>query len=150
MVSDTVMLAWARLIKAQSVLLSAVEKDLKCAGFPSLVWYDALLELKRAGDKGLRPVVLEASMLLAQYSTSRLLDKLEAAGLITKRACCSDARGFEAVITQEGLALQRRMWPYYARSVERHMGQRLSQEEALQLAQILRLLLSRQVSDDLK
>src|ERR1041385_5429838 len=40
--------AWARLMRVQHGLLAAVEQDLKKAGFPSLVWYDALLEDRKS------------------------------------------------------------------------------------------------------
>src|ERR1700749_2324375 len=73
--------AWARLVRVQQGLLAAVEQDLKSAGFPSLAWYDALLELSRAQHGMLRPVELEKHMLLPQYSTSRLVDRIPRGGL---------------------------------------------------------------------
>src|SRR6266566_841845 len=74
--SDAVIRAWTRLIRAQQAALSAVEADLKTAGFPPLAWYDVLLELSRAEGEGLRPFALEQELLLAQYNLSRLLDRL--------------------------------------------------------------------------
>ena len=57
------------------------------AGFPPLSWYDALLELSRAPNGMLRPVELEKHMLLPQYSTSRLVDRLAEAGLAERKTC---------------------------------------------------------------
>ena len=68
--------AWIRLMRVQSRVLDCVEQDLKKAGFPPLAWYDALLELSRAPSGELRPVELERQMLIPQYSTSRLIDRL--------------------------------------------------------------------------
>jgi hypothetical protein len=68
--------AWIRLMRVQSRVLDCVEQDLKKAGFPPLAWYDALLELSRAPTGELRPVELERQMLIPQYSTSRLIDRL--------------------------------------------------------------------------
>src|ERR1043166_2025810 len=68
--------AWIRLMRVQSRVLDAVEQDLKKAGFPPLAWYDALFELSRARSGEMRPVELERQMLLPQYSTSRLIDRL--------------------------------------------------------------------------
>ena len=56
--------------------LAAVEQELKKAGFPPLAWYDALVELSRAPSGEMRPVELEKQMLIPQYSTSRLIDRL--------------------------------------------------------------------------
>src|SRR6266403_5245615 len=68
--------AWIRLMRVQSRVLDGVEQDLKKAGFPPLAWYDALLELSRAPSGEMRPVELERQMLIPQYSTSRLIDRL--------------------------------------------------------------------------
>src|ERR1700692_1937130 len=73
--------AWIRLMRIQSRVLDAVEQDLKKAGFPPLAWYDALLELSRAPTGEMRPVELEKQMLIPQYSTSRLIDRLVDEGL---------------------------------------------------------------------
>ena len=64
--SKPVVLAWARLMKAQRVALARVEAGLKRAGLPPLAWYDVLLELERAGKAGLRPFELERALLLEQ------------------------------------------------------------------------------------
>ncbi|MGY3078732.1 DNA-binding MarR family transcriptional regulator [Bradyrhizobium sp. LM6.10] len=85
--------AWIRLMRVQSRVLDCVEQDLKKAGFPPLAWYDALLELSRAPSGELRPVELERQMLIPQYSTSRLIDRLVDEGLASRRECKIDKRG---------------------------------------------------------
>ena len=50
---DTVVRAWARLTQAQQIVHASIEGTLKAAKLPPLAWYDALLELERAGDRGL-------------------------------------------------------------------------------------------------
>lgn len=134
--SETVT-AWARLLRVQHNLLMAVEADLKAAGFPPLAWYDALLELSRAANGRMRPVELEKAMLLPQYSTSRLVERLTRAGLIVRQVCPMDRRGQIIAITPEGRALQRGMWEAYAASIERHLGTRLSREDAGRLCELL-------------
>lgn len=140
---DLTISAWARLHRAGQHVLSAVEADLKTAGFPPLAWYDALLELKRAGKDGLRPLALQSHMLLAQYNMSRLLDRLERDGYIERRPCPDDARGQIVVITTAGRQLLKRMWPTYGAAIQRHFAERISAEEAACLAQLLGKLLPR-------
>src|SRR6201985_71634 len=94
--------AWIRLMRVQSRVLDAVEQDLKKTGFPPLAWYDALLELSRAPSGELRPVELEKQMLLPQYSTSRLIDRLVDEGLAVRRGCKIDKRGQFREITDPG------------------------------------------------
>jgi len=133
--------AWSRLVRVEHALLNAVEGELKAAGYPPLAWYDALLELSRAPDGMLRPLDLEREMLLPQYSTSRLIDRLEKAGLVRRRACPVDGRGQMVQITASGRRLQQEMWPAYAAAIERHVGCKLSCDEAQRLAELLAKLL---------
>jgi DNA-binding MarR family transcriptional regulator len=128
--SEAVIRAWARLIRAQQAALSAVESDLKAAGFPPLAWYDVLLELSRVGDAGLRPFALEREVLLTQYNLSRLLDRLEQAGHVERR-------GQIVAVTASGRALVKRMWPTYRAAIARHVGTKLSEDETARLATLL-------------
>ena len=135
--SDAVIRAWTRLIRAQQAVLSAVEADLKSAGFPPLAWYDVLLELSRSPEDGLRPFALEQELLLAQYNLSRLLDRLEKARYVERRTCPDDGRGQIVAITASGRALVKRMWPLYRAAIARHVGTKLSEDEAARLAALL-------------
>jgi DNA-binding MarR family transcriptional regulator len=129
--------AWARLVRVQQQVLAAVERDLKKAGFPPLAWYDALLELSRAPQGEMRPVELEKHMLLPQYSTSRLIDRLADAGLVERKTCPEDGRGQFVAITPAGRNLQKRMWDAYATAIERHVGAKLTSKEAASLRDLL-------------
>ena len=128
---------WIRLMRAQRLALSAVERALKAEDMPPLAWYDVLLEVERAGD-GIRPFELERAMLLEQYNLSRLIDRIEQAGYVERRVCAEDGRGQLLVITDAGLAVRRRMWPVYARAIEAAIGQKLDEEQAAALDGLLR------------
>ena len=82
--------AWVQLIRAHRSALCSVEKALRAEGLPPLEWYDVLIELERAGQ--LRPRDLQERLLLAQYNLSRLLDRMEADGLVERERCSDDAR----------------------------------------------------------
>jgi DNA-binding MarR family transcriptional regulator len=45
------------------------------------------------------------------------VDRIERAGLLRREPVPGDGRGAYAVITEEGMAMLRRMWPVYARSI---------------------------------
>src|SRR3984957_2777870 len=106
--------AWIRLMRLQSRGLDAVEQDFKKAGFPPLAWYDALLELSRAPSGEMRPVELEKQMLIPQYSTSRLIERLVDEGLAAGRECRSDKRGQFVEVTEAGREPQKKMWGAYS------------------------------------
>ena len=129
--------AWIRLMRVQTRVLDAVEQDLKKSGFPPLAWYDALLELSRAPAGELRPVELEKQMLLPQYSTSRLIDRLVEENLAARRECQFDKRGQFVAITEAGRELQKKMWASYSTAIERHVGAKLSDSDAAQLSCLL-------------
>jgi len=125
------------LMRIQSRVLDAVEQDLKKAGFPPLSWYDALLELSRAPSGEMRPVELEKQMLIPQYSTSRLIDRLVDEGLAARRECKIDKRGQFVEITEAGRELQKKMWSAYSAAIEKHVGSKLSDTDALTLCALL-------------
>lgn len=133
--SETVVLAWARLVRAHRAALAGVEAALKAARHPPLEWYDVLLELERAGP--LRPRDLQARLLLPQSNLSRLLDRMASAGAVERRSCHEDGRGHLVAATDSGRALRRRMWPVYAGAIEHVVAKKLNESEARSLVDLL-------------
>ena len=148
--SKPVVLAWARLIKAERLALARVEAALKHAGLPPLAWYDVLLELERAGETGLRPFELERALLLAQYNLSRLLDRIEREGLIERAPCPEDGRGHVLRLSARGRAMRNAMWPIYAQAIEAAVGSRLDKTEAEMLSALLGRIIDAAVSVESK
>jgi DNA-binding MarR family transcriptional regulator len=140
--SDAAVKAWIKLNRARDQTLAAIERDLKAGGC-SLAWYDVLLELTRADRGRLRPFEIEKETLLAQYNLSRLLDRLEKEGLVTREPCVDDARGQWVVITEKGKATQTRTWKVYAKSIQKHVGEKLDDRAAATLADLLGRLTAR-------
>lgn len=129
--------AWTALLTVSRTLVEGVEAALKDQGLPPLSWYDALLEIEGAGAEGIRPFALRPKLLLPQYGTSRLLDRLVEAGLIERLACDADRRGYSVRITAEGRRMRRAMWPVYRDALARSVEARLSGAEAERLAGLL-------------
>jgi DNA-binding MarR family transcriptional regulator len=134
--SQIAVAAWSRLMRVSRDVLDRVESDLRAAGLPPLAWYDALLELRRRPE-GMRPVELQKAMLLAQYNLSRLLDRLETAGLVTRAPCPEDRRGQVVRVTDAGLALQREIWPRYRDAIAERFAGKLTEAEAATLHELL-------------
>lgn len=135
--SPSVTRAWVRLMRAQQIVLAAIEQDLKAAGLPPLGWYDVLLELSRAEGGRLRPYEIEQRTLLEQYNLSRLLDRMDKAGLVQREVFSEDGRGRWVIITDAGRAMQARIWSVYAGALQRHLGDKLDDAQADQLADLL-------------
>lgn len=135
--------AWSRLVRASDRLMQRAEAALKAAGLPALVWYDLLLELRRAEPAGLRPFQLQEEMLVPQYNMSRLIDRVVAAGAATRLDCDEDGRGQVIRITAEGQKLLKEMWPVYRGVLELGIAGRLSESEATSLAELLAKLIDK-------
>jgi DNA-binding MarR family transcriptional regulator len=129
---------WRTFLDAHALILSAVERDLAAANMPPSSWYDVLWTLARAPEGRMRIHELADAVLLSRSGLSRLLDRMESEGLLTRAVCPSDRRGAFAVITEEGSAALRSMWPVYERSIAEHFVPHLGEE-----AKALRAALSR-------
>ncbi|MEE1610467.1 MarR family winged helix-turn-helix transcriptional regulator [Microvirga sp. CF3016] len=139
--SAAVIRAWGRLIRAERTVVARIEAELKRAGFPSLHWYDVLLEVKRGPGGRLTPREIEEAVLFEQYNLSRLLDRMEAEGLVRRIPFPGDKRRQLVEITDEGRALQEHMWPVYGAAINRYFGDKLGEKEAGQLSALLLKLL---------
>ena len=135
MPSDAAVSAFVRLVRAQRCVVLGIERAVKEAGFPPIEWYDVLWELEREGPS--RPRDVQGRLLFPQSNLSRLLDRLEAAGLVQRDTCKEDARGQIVRITDAGKALRQRMWKAHAAAIQDVIGNHLSDEEAAQLARLL-------------
>jgi DNA-binding MarR family transcriptional regulator len=139
--SASVIDAWASLVRAERGLRDRVEEQLKRAELPPLDWYHVLHEIDCAPKGMMRQTGVQDRTQLAQYNVCRLVNRLENEGLVERRQCQLDGRNNVLLITAKGRALRRAMWPVYAAAIEAHVGARLSQAEAAQLARLLGKLL---------
>lgn len=131
---DPIQRAWVALQRFGPTLLERVENRLRDAGFPPLEWYDVLWAIERGGP--LRQRDLAGHMLIARYSISRLIDRMESEGLVERKECREDARGQMVHLTPAGLKLRKEIWVVYAKALHEALAP-LSEKEALQLAALL-------------
>ncbi|MBA3365996.1 MAG: MarR family transcriptional regulator [Actinobacteria bacterium] len=128
--------AWRAFLNAHAATTEHVEAALAAADLPPLAWYDVLWPLYdarrlRMGELATRVVTISRSGL------TRLVDRVEAAGLVRREACDHDRRGTDLVLTAAGKAMLRRMWPVYARVIEERFVAVIGRREAEELADTL-------------
>jgi DNA-binding MarR family transcriptional regulator len=126
--------AWRAFLNAHALATKRISRDLAQAGLPDLTWYDVLWTLHRAEGRRLRIRELADAVVLSSTGMTRFVDRLQAAGLVRREAVPGDRRGAYAVITKEGSALLRRMWPIYARGIATYFGPAVHDAEALRSA----------------
>jgi len=133
---------WALFLTAHAVLVEAIERRLAAADLPPLAWYDVLWGLERAPDQRLRMSELAQRVVLSRSNLTRLVDRLEDAGLVLRERSEEDRRGAYAVLTQAGRDMRRRMWPVYQSGIRQLFETQLSEAEADTVGQVLRRVLA--------
>ena len=103
-------------------------------------WYDVLATLRRAGPPyRLRPTDFAAALMLTSSGTTKRLDRLEAAGYITRAPDPSDRRGVLITLTPQGRKLIDKATVQHLAN-ERRILTGLTPAEQRQLADLLRKL----------
>ena len=129
--------AWRGVLFASSRVLRVAEPDLIArAGFP-LTWLDVLAQLYDAPDNGLRMQELEERSLFTRSGLTRLVDRIEAAGLVRRAPVPGDRRGVRIVLTSEGRRRHDEAFVEHFRLIEREFGSRLTIDQQKAVADAL-------------
>jgi DNA-binding MarR family transcriptional regulator len=129
--------AWRGVLFATSRTLRIAEPHLIAdAGFP-LTWLDVLSRLSDAGSDGLRMQELEQKSLFTRSGLTRLVDRIEAAGLVRREPVPGDRRGVRVVLTDEGRRRHDAAFADHFQVIEREFGNRLTQAQLRAVAEAL-------------
>ena len=129
--------AWRTFITAHAAVIGRIERAMAAAGVIPLTWYDVLIELYEAPERRLRLHELADAVVLSRSGLTRLIDRLEAAGLLRREVATTDRRGAFAVLTDAGIVAMRAAWPVYARGIADDFARYLNDEEAALLTEAL-------------
>lgn len=132
--------SWPHFLTAHALLTEKIEQRLSEAELPPLGWYDVLWALERAEGHKLRMHELAHYVVLTRSNLTRLADRLMAAGLLLREPDPNDRRGAFAVLTPEGKALRKKMWPLYSAAIGELYDAQLTAEEQRVLGSALRKL----------
>ena len=94
--------AWVRLMGAHSAMTRSFNAHLQAMAGMTVTDFEVLRRLGAEEGGRMRRVDLAPAVGLTPSGITRLLDGLEAAGLVCKEHCSSDARVTYAAITTEG------------------------------------------------
>jgi MarR family 2-MHQ and catechol resistance regulon transcriptional repressor len=129
--------AVGRLIGAHFALTKELSAQLVADHGLTLNEYEVLMLLARAPDGVMRRVDLAHEVRLSPSGVTRMLDRLEAGGLVGKRACVKDARVTYAELTDAGLAKLEECAPGHVATAERLLGERFDDHELSSLVELL-------------
>jgi DNA-binding MarR family transcriptional regulator len=108
---------WFSFVRAHRLMISEIERRLAAQGLPEYAWYDTLWGVE-SGQEGMRRMHELADVLaIARYNLTRIVDRLEAEGLVVRSRPPEDRRATHVTITKQGRALRKKMWKVYEAAV---------------------------------
>jgi len=140
--------AWRAFLEAHARLTTVLERDLRAhAGMP-LAWYDVLVQLSETEDGRRRMQELARRVLFSRSGLSRLIDRMQAAGLVVRAGDPRDGRGTYACMTAEGRAALRRAAPVHLGGIRTHFLDQLEDDESRALTKAFRRMIESLDAED--
>lgn len=121
--------AWRGFLRAHARVTRLLDAELTAECDLPLGTYEVLVHLHEAPGRRLRMTELADRVLLSRSGLTRLVDRMEREGLITRESCPSDLRGTNAVLTDAGYERLRAAAPTHLRGVREHLVDLLTPEE---------------------
>ncbi len=132
--------AWERSLRTVEGLLKLFDKQLQQELDIPVTWYDVLIHLGMAPDGRLRMQTLADSVALQSTGQTRLIDRIEKAGLVRREPAAEDRRGYYAVLTDKGRQVFERAQVIHRADIERNFTQYLDEDEVQALHTIMNKL----------
>jgi len=136
----TALVSWRVFLHAHAVVTRRLEAELMEEHTLPLASYDVLVQLVDAPGRRLRMTELAGAVLLSRSGVSRLVDRMQRDGLVSREAATEDGRGMYAVLQPAGLARLREATPTHLRGVAEHMISKFTAGELDDLRALLERL----------
>ncbi len=107
--------AWRGMVALHAVLLRRLAQHLQRDSDLSPADIEVLVHLSKAPEERLRSVDLGMALMWEKSRLSKHLSRMEARGLVSRRACQSDSRSVEVMLTANGRQA-------FARAEPQHMS----------------------------
>jgi len=117
--------AWRLYFESALALLDVLDAEMeRDAGIP-IRWYDLLVHLEDE-PRGLRMNELAERILYSKSGFTRVVDRMEDAGLVRRERPENDRRSFLVVLTDEGRKTMERARRHHRQAIEEHFLRHLS------------------------
>ena len=128
--------AWIGLLATHRRLTRELDAELEAAHGLTLSGLELLARLASVPEYRLRLSLLAGEAGLSLSRVSRIVDALEARGLIERQNCPADARAINAQLTPAGLALAQAAQSTHLAAVRERFFDRLDEREITTLAEV--------------
>jgi DNA-binding MarR family transcriptional regulator len=129
--------AWTRFLRAHAAITRELSSRLEAQHALTLSDYDVLIQLYHAPGRRMRRIDISRQVLLTASGVTRLLDGLEACGLVAKERCDSDARVTYAALTELGVRKCEEASASHMADVEELFAANFDQRERKAFAELL-------------
>jgi DNA-binding MarR family transcriptional regulator len=130
--------AWFALVLAHDQVMAALDRKVVTECGFSLGWLEVLYQLGSASTRRLRMHELAAACHTSKSGLTRLVDRIEAGGLVRRTAIPGDRRSFYVVMTEEGTRALEHGLPVIRSGLEEHLGRHIEVTEMQPLLDALR------------
>ena len=128
--------AWRLFFESALALLDVLDAELeRQAGIP-LRWYDALVQLEESPE-GIPMNALAQRILYSKSGFTRVVDRMEEAGLVRRVRPEHDRRSILVVLTDRGTETMERARHHHRDGIERHFSRHLADNEIKALTRAL-------------
>ncbi len=121
--------AWRAFLFAHAQVRRQLERELQSEQAMGLGEYEVLLLLAGSEARRLRMSELAERLVLSRSGVTRLIDRLQADGLVERGSCDTDRRGSWAILTDAGYNRLRDASPTHLRGVGEHFLDRIPAAE---------------------
>ncbi|KAA2264055.1 MarR family transcriptional regulator [Solihabitans fulvus] len=120
---------WRSFLRAHARITRSLETELIAEQRLSLAAYDVLVQLAETEERRMRMTELADAVLLSRSGVTRLVDRLERAGLVGRERADRDGRGVVAVLTQQGMDRLRAAAGTHLSGVAKHFASTFDSDE---------------------
>jgi DNA-binding MarR family transcriptional regulator len=131
--------AWRLYFESALALIDVLDADLERDAGIALRWYDALVHLEETPD-GLRMNELAERILYSKSGFTRVVDRLQEAGLVRRVRPDNDRRSILVVLTDEGRTTLERARRHHRQAIEQHFSRHLTDTDIKTLTRALERL----------
>lgn len=128
--------AWLALVRTHARLWDHLEAQVRRDHGLTIARYDVLAQLEIAGGQ-LRLGDLASAIVLSPSGLSKLLDRMETSGLISREPDPGDARASLATLTREGRSVVRKARRSHHALLEQTFGAALDDRDIADLVRIM-------------
>lgn len=122
--------SWGAFLTAHRALETILSRELESACGLPLTWFDALVQLRKAPDRRLTMTELASALLFSKSGLTRLIDRMEEAGLVQRLARPGDRRSLHIALADAGEAKYRQALPIHLDHVKRYFAAHIEDGEA--------------------